>query len=810
MAEFHVSQATELKTDADSLKQVILKHLHFTFAKDKYTATLRDLFHAVAYTVRDHLFEDWIITQQQYYDADVKRVYYLSLEFLVGQSLQNSLINTGLYENCLKAVHDIGFELPRLFDVENDAGLGNGGLGRLAACFLDSMASLGIPGYGYGIRYDYGIFTQRIIDGVQVEKPDNWLRYGNPWEICRSEYLYPVQFYGKVVTETDQGGHPRTVWNHTDEVMAVAYDTPVPGYENQTVNTMRLWQAKSSRGFNLNYFNHGDYIRAVEDITLNENITKVLYPNDNQFEGKELRLKQEYFLVSATLQDILRRYNKGHIHLDQFPDKVAIQLNDTHPALAIPELMRLLIDREELSWEKAWQLTTDTFSYTNHTLLPEALERWSVELIAKVLPRHLQIIYEINSRWLESVERQYPNDPGKKRALSIIEEGDPKRINMAKLAIVGSHKVNGVSKLHSELLKHQVFPNFSALTPEKFTNKTNGITPRRWLRVCNPGLSHLLNEAIGTRWVHDLSELKKLEPYADDPQFREAFMQVKHANKEALAKIIFGEHEVNADPASLFDVQIKRIHEYKRQLLNGLHVLSLYLRIKENPHANWTPRTVIFGGKAAPGYAMAKLIIQLICRIGYEVNRDPQPHLKVIFLENYRVSLAEKIIPAANLSEQISTAGTEASGTGNMKLSLNGALTIGTYDGANIEILENVGEENFFLFGLRAEEVTQMKEQGYNPREYYNKDPLIKQVLDKVASYGPDYQPILSNLLDQGDPYFLLADFAAYLTAQSAVSKLYPDANEWNRRAIRTVANMGAFSSDRTIEEYASEIWKLT
>lgn len=815
MPEFVVTKTEHLHGDAEFLKHAILEHLHFTLGKDKYTATKRDFYQAVAYAVRDQLIGRWIKTQQQYYDADVKRVYYLSLEFLIGQKLQNSLSNLGLYENCQKAVHDLGKELNILIDVEPDAGLGNGGLGRLAACFLDSMATLGIPGYGYGIRYDYGIFEQKIYNGWQIENPDNWLRYGNPWEICRAEYLYPINYYGKVVQYVDTRGKLRNEWVDAQEVFAMAYDTPIPGYQNDTVNTLRLWQAKSPRGFDLSYFNHGDYIRAVEDIAITENITKVLYPNDNIFEGKELRLKQEYFLVSATLQDIIRRYNKGHIHLDLLPDKVAIQLNDTHPALAIPEMMRLLVDREELSWEKAWQLTTDTFSYTNHTILPEALERWPVPLLERVLPRHMQLIYEINFRWLQEVNRIYPGNVDKIRRLSIIEEGDPKRVNMANLAIVGCRKINGVSKLHTDLLEHQVFKDFYDFSPEKFTNKTNGITPRRWLKVCNRKLSDLITETIGDGWVTDLIELKKLEPFREDPEFRSRWTDIKHYNKERLSKIIFAEHEILVDTYSLFDVQVKRIHQYKRQLLNCLHAIHLYFRIKANPHQNFVPRTLIFGGKAAPGYFIAKLIIKLIHQVAEVINNDSdtKERIKIIFLSNYRVSLAEKIIPAADLSEQISTAGTEASGTGNMKFALNGALTIGTLDGANIEMREEIGAENFFIFGLKTEEVEALRSH-YHPYDIYNSNSELKHIIDSISqgafSQGDKdlFKPIVENLLG-ADPYFLLADFNSYIACQEKVSELYSHQDEWIKKSILNVARIGKFSSDRTISEYAKEIWRL-
>ncbi len=817
MVDFSVSDNGKLGGDADSIKDAILDHLHYTLGKDKYSASRQDIYQAVAYAVRDQLIERWIKTQQQYYDADAKRVYYLSLEFLIGQTLQNSLINLGLLDNFRKAVHDIGFSLDQLLPIEVDAGLGNGGLGRLAACFLDSMATLGIPAYGYGIRYDYGIFNQKIQNGYQVEQPDNWLRFGNPWEFVRAEYLYPVRFYGQVSQFSDEKGRTRFEWVEAEEIYAMAYDTPIPGYNNNTVNTLRLWQAKSPKGFNLNYFNHGDYIRAVEDIATSENISKVLYPNDNVFEGKELRLKQEYFLVSATLQDIIRRYNKGHIHLDLLPDKVAIQLNDTHPALAIAEMMYLLVDREEIGWEKAWQLTTEIFGYTNHTLLPEALERWSVSLLEKVLPRHLQIIYEINRRWMEEVERLYPGDVEKKKRLSIIEESNPKRVNMAHLAIVGSRKVNGVSALHSELLKKQVFKDFWEIHPEKFTNKTNGITPRRWLKVANPGLAQLITSTIGDRWITNLYELQNLLPYAEDEHFRYEFEKIKRENKDRLSKVIFSEHERHVNLDSLFDIQVKRMHEYKRQLLNILHIISLYLRIKDSPQKEWVPRTFIFSGKAAPGYFIAKRIIKLINSVADVINHDAVvgDRLKVFFLENYRVSLAEKIIPAADLSEQISTAGTEASGTGNMKFALNGALTIGTLDGANIEILEEVGEDNFFLFGLRTEEVAALRAQGYHPWDLYQKDPELRRVIDTLKNglfSGGDpqlFKPIVDSLFGGGDYYCLFADFPSYIECQNRVSRVYQTPGDWARKAIINVAKMGKFSSDRTIQEYAQEIWRL-
>ncbi|MEW6733784.1 MAG: glycogen/starch/alpha-glucan phosphorylase [Acidobacteriota bacterium] len=800
--------------DAESLQRAFLDHLEFSLAKDHYTATDLDRYTSLALSIRDRLIERWIRTQETYYKTDAKRVYYLSLEFLMGRTLGNSLINLGFLEECHKTMHELGYDLETLREIEWDAGLGNGGLGRLAACFLDSMATLELPGYGYGIRYEYGIFHQRIVDGNQIESPDNWLRYGNPWEIARPEYLYPVQFYGHVLQYKDHHGRLVTQWLDTEEVLAMAYDTPIPGYGNSTVNTLRLWSAKSTRDFDLKYFNEGDYMRAVEAKNESENISKVLYPNDNVFEGKELRLKQEYFFVSATLQDIIRRYKKGRDSFDQFADKTAIQLNDTHPAIAIAELMRILIDLEGLSWEEAWAITTKTFGYTNHTVLPEALEKWSVDLFGYVLPRHLQIIHEINHRFLEQVRARYPGDDARCARMSIIEEGPEKRVRMATLAMVGSHSVNGVAQLHSEILKREVFHDFYEMFPERFNNKTNGITQRRWLRKCNTRLSALISEHIGDGWVTDLFQLKKLIPLIDNSNFLEQWRVVKRANKERLSEIIKRDCGVTVEVDSLFDCQVKRLHEYKRQLLNALHVVTAYNRIRDNPNGEHVPRTVIFGGKAAPGYRIAKLIIKLITSIGQVVNNDPAVRnlLKVVFLPNYRVSLSEKIFPAAELSEQISTAGTEASGTGNMKFALNGALTIGTMDGANIEIREEVGDDNIFIFGLTAEEVAALKPH-YNPWAYYHSNAELRRVLDMISggyfsTHSRDlFQPIVHSLLDGGDHYLLLADYASYIECQQRVSAAYLDQKKWTRHSILNVASMGKFSSDRTIQEYADEIW---
>ena len=803
--------------DVESLKDSLVNHLEFSLAKDEYSSTQRDRFKSLALAVRDRLIERWVETQQTYYNESSKRVYYLSLEFLTGRLLGNAIMNLGLEENIRRALQDLGNDLEDLQDMEFDAGLGNGGLGRLAACFLDSMATLELPAYGYGIRYEYGIFFQRIVDGYQVETPDSWLRYGNPWEIERPEYLYPVKYHGRVDHTVGESGSYRCAWVDADEVMAMAYDTPVPGYENNTVNNMRLWAAKSTRDFRLDYFNHGDYEKAVSDKVHTETISKVLYPNDNVFEGKELRLKQEYFFVSATMQDIMRRYKKSTDGgFSRFPELVAIQLNDTHPAIAIAELMRLLVDQEGIGWDEAWGVTVSTFGYTNHTILPEALEKWPVELLGHVLPRHLEIIYEINRRFLASVVERFPGDAARLSRMSLIEEGDGKRVRMAYLAIAGSHSVNGVAALHSQILKDSVFRDFYEMWPEKFNNKTNGITQRRWLKLCNPQLSDLITTSIGEGWVKDLNELRKLEPFADDARFLEQWRAVKRENKVRLSEHIHTANGFPVDPDSLFDCQVKRMHEYKRQLLNCLHVVTLYHRIKMKTDAPDVPRVVIFAGKAAPGYHMAKLIIKLINSIAEVVNADSEigDRLKVVFLANYGVTLAERIMPAADLSEQISTAGTEASGTGNMKFALNGAVTIGTLDGANVEIRQEVGEENFFLFGMKAEEVESGRRAGYDPGAIYRGNPELKQVIDMIGEGGfspgqPDlFRPIVDSLLGS-DYYMLLADYCEYVACQERVAETYRERERWARMSMLNTARTGKFSSDRTIREYAEEIWGL-
>jgi len=815
--------------DVLSLKEGLLRHLEYTLAElPRHVDSRWEPYFALALAVRDRMVQRWVRTQDTYYDRDVKRVYYLSLEYLMGRTLGNSLVNLGLDDEVGAALGELGYRLEDLREAEWDAGLGNGGLGRLAACFLDSLATLGYPSYGYGLRYDYGIFHQRIVDGRQVEVPDGWLRYGNPWEIPRPGDRFRVQFFGRVHTYVNAQGRLTKDWVDTKDVLATPYDTPIPGYGTGTVNTLRLWGARAVQEFNLEEFNAGDYIRAIEARAQSENICRVLYPNDNFFLGKELRLAQEYFFVSATLQDIIRRYRKryemydrqqGLRTFDRFADKVAIQLNDTHPALAIPELMRLLVDREEVPWDEAWDITTRTFGYTNHTVMPEALERWPLHLVGAMLPRHLEIIHEINARFLDLVRRRFGADDGRSRRMSIIEEGDEQRVRMAHLAIVGSHGVNGVAELHTEILKTQVFRDFHELWPGRITNKTNGITQRRWLLKSSPRLSRIITDALGAGWVTRLDELKRLVPLAGDRGLQEAWRTAKRQEKVELAAIIEQQYArrglvLRVSPDSLFDVQVKRIHEYKRQLLNLLHVVTLYNRITDRPQGDFVPRTVIFGGKAAPGYDMAKLIIRLINGVADVVNGDPAvgDRLKVAFIADYRVSLAEQIFPAAELSEQISTAGTEASGTSNMKFALNGALTIGTMDGATIEIRREVGDDNIFIFGLTADEVEVLRPR-YRPRERYEAHPELRRVLDMIQagtfSRGDRalFAPIVHALLDGGDRYFLLEDYSAYVESQDQVAREYRDQSRWTQRSILNTASMGRFSSDRTIREYAEEIW---
>ncbi|MEX0823414.1 MAG: glycogen/starch/alpha-glucan phosphorylase [Balneolaceae bacterium] len=802
--------------DVDSFREDIKQHLRYTLSKDEYSSTEWDNYRSVVLSVVDRLHDRWIDTQQSYYNNDTKRVYYLSMEYLIGRLLDNMLVNLGLQDVAAEAMEEVGLDYDRVRSAEWDAGLGNGGLGRLAACFLDSMATLGIPAMGYGIRYDYGIFYQQIENGYQVEKPDLWLRYGNPWDIVRPKIQYNVPFYGDSHAYHDDKGELRFKWEHTHDVLAVAYDTPIPGYKNDIVNNLRLWKASSSSSIDLKSFNQGQYIDAVRDTQLNENITRVLYPNDKMFVGQELRLKQEFFLVKASMADIIRRFKKTDDDWRKLPEKVAIQCNDTHPNLAIPELMRFLVDEEGLNWDLAWDITVKTMSYTNHTLLPEALEKWPVSLLRNLLPRHLQIIYEINRRFLQSIQGEIGDDRGKISRVSLIGEGEDPVIHMASLGIVGSHKTNGVAALHSDLLKKTLFRDFYEIFPDRFTNKTNGITPRRWLRQCNRPLADLITGKIGEEWVTDLDQLKKIEKFVDDKAFMKEFAKIKQNNKKRMAEYIKLKQGIEINTKSIFDIQIKRIHEYKRQLMFTLYAITQYNRIKENPDMDVVPRTILVAGKAAPGYTMAKLFIKLMNDVGETINNDPEieDKLKFIFLENYSVTLAEKMIPSANLSEQISTAGFEASGTGNMKFALNGALTIGTLDGANIEIKEEVGDENIFIFGNTVDDVDKLRLEGYNPWDYYNANIELKKALDQIKDgfFNSDtelFNPIIDALLHKGDYFLVLADYEAYINKQAEVDDLYRNQTEWNKIALKNTARVGKFSSDRTIREYAEEIWDV-
>ncbi|MDD4957225.1 MAG: glycogen/starch/alpha-glucan phosphorylase [Candidatus Omnitrophica bacterium] len=804
-----------VKADTEDLKEAFMHNRRYALAKDIYTATDYDNFKSLAIAIRDRIIEKWILTQQLYHAENCKRVYYLSLEFLLGRLLGNNIMNLGLENTTTEALSELGYDLEDLRDKELDAGLGNGGLGRLAACFLDSMATLGIAATGYGIRYDYGIFNQKIIKGWQVEYPDEWLRLGNPWEFERPEYTIKVKFYGKTVKRVDKSGRFVVDWVDTKDVLAMAYDTPVSGYKNGVVNNLRLWSARSTEEFDLEYFNDGDYMKALEQKIFSENISRVLYPSDNVYKGMELRLKQEYFFTSASIYDIIRRFKVENKDFSTFPDKVAIQLNDTHPAVSIVELMRIFLDEEELDWDTAWGITTRTFAYTNHTIMPEALETWPISLFGKLLPRHLDIIYEINMRFMQEVASRYPHDKDKLRRMSLIEEGPDKKVRMSNLSVVGSHSVNGVSKLHTELLKTRLFADFYDFWPDKFNAKTNGITQRRWLKKANTRLTDLVTETIGDDWCQDLSQMKKLIPFADDAAFRKKWRKAKLENKKELAGYVKTRTGLVIDPDSMVDVQVKRIHEYKRQTLFALYLISAYLKIK-NGDRDIVPRTAIIGGKAAPGYLMAKLVIKFINNIANVINNDPETKdkLRVVFLENYRVSLAEKIFPASDLSEQISTAGTEASGTGNMKFMLNGAVTIGTLDGANVEIAEEVGPENIFIFGLKAHEVQSLEAGGYDPRDYIRKDPHLAEVMkliqeDFFSQFEPGvFKPLVDSLALQ-DKFKVCADFADYIATQERVSAAFLDKEEWTKRSILNTANSGRFSSDRTIANYADEIWKV-
>lgn len=803
--------------DVTQLEKHIVRGLIYLLGKDPVETQQRDWFQAVAYVVRDTLIAQWMESMRSYYLNDAKRVYYLSMEFLMGRTLGNAISNLRATERFKEALENVGLRMEDMEAVEAEAGLGNGGLGRLAACFMDSLASLNMPGFGYGIRYEYGLFTQAIDEGWQVEHPDNWLRWGNPWEFPRTDVQYRVQFGGEVETTKEAGGEVIYRWINTDDVMAMAYDTPIPGYGGHTVNNLRLWSARATSDFDLRYFNEGNYIRAVDLKNRSENLSKVLYPDDSTLVGRELRLKQEYFFVSASLQDLIHNFLRDPRDMDQLPKEVAIQLNDTHPAIAIPEMMRLLVDQMHLSWDRAWLITCRCFSYTNHTLMPEALETWPVSLLGRLLPRHLDLIYEINRRFLATVSAAYPQDEDLIRRISIIDEEHGKRVRMSHLAIVGSHKVNGVAELHSQLMQSTIFRDFAKLYPERFINITNGVTPRRWLHQANPGLSRLITEAIGPHWIKDFSEIHRLEAFAEDAAFRKAFREARLTNKQRWIDRAPKGLPIGVNPHSLFDVQIKRIHEYKRQLLNILHVVVRYHQLLKG-NVDLPARTIIIGGKAAPAYERAKLIIKLINDVAKVINHDPRMdgRLKVFFLPDYCVTKAMHLIPAIDLSEQISTAGTEASGTGNMKMAINGALTIGTYDGANIEILKAVGEENFFLFGKTEQELRLIKQQGYDPSAFLERTDDLKEALDSIRSgvFSSDdpgrFVPLVDSLLREGDPFMLLADFESYHETQCRVDTLWSDPESWTRKSILNIARTGRFSSDRAIETYAREVWEIS
>jgi starch phosphorylase len=800
----------------EAIKNAFLDDLFYMQGKFPSLATMRDYYMALAYAIRDRMLQRWISSAATYTKAGSRTVAYFSAEFLMGPHLGNNLLNLGIYARVQQSMTELGFDFDELLRQEEEPGLGNGGLGRLAACFIESLATLEIPSLGYGIRYEFGIFHQQIVDGWQVEKTDKWLRYGNPWELVRPEWAVDVKLGGITEPYSDEQGRPRVRWVPHKIVTGVPYDTPILGYHNNTANTLRLWKAEAPESFDFASFNSGDYYGAVNQKIISENLSKVLYPNDEKVRGKELRLEQQYFFVCCSLQDMMRILRVQHLPITAFHEKFAVQLNDTHPAIAIPELMRLLIDEYALPWGQAWDVTHKSFAYTNHTLLPEALEQWPLEVFRKVLPRHLEIIYEINAQFLDEVRSRFPGDEGRIARLSIISESGARCVRMAHLACVGSHAINGVAELHSELLKSDVLKDFYELWPHKFSNKTNGVTPRRWMVLSNPNLSLLITDHIGCDWITDLSQLKALEPLAGDAAFRARWREIKLENKRAFAALALQETGVTVDPESIFDVLVKRIHEYKRQHLKVLHIVALYNRIKSNPSLAIPARTFIFGGKAAPGYHLAKLIIKLITAVGDVVNRDAEvrDRLKVVFLPNFNVTNGQRVYPAADLSEQISTAGKEASGTGNMKFCMNGALTIGTLDGANIEIREEVGADNFFLFGLSAAEVYALKRQGYRPKDYYERNQELRDVIDLIRggffSRGDAdlFRPLIDGLLHH-DPYMLLADFQSYVECQERVSAAYGDREQWTRMSIFNTARSGKFSSDRTISEYCAEIWHV-
>lgn len=811
------TESTRTGLSVESIRRAFLDNLFYVQGRIPESASINDQYKALAYTIRDRMLHHWVDTIRTYQQVNPRTVCYLSAEYLPGPFTGNNLLNLGIEKETREALAGLGIDMDFLIAHEEEPGLGNGGLGRLAACFMDSLATLQISAIGYGIRYEFGIFNQIIRDGGQIETTDNWLRFGNPWEVRRPQIAYDVKVGGHTEHSTDERGHLRVRWVPHDIFHGIAIDTPILGHKVNTVNVLRLWSAEAAEAFDFNTFNRGDYYGAVVREVRSETISKILYPNDEPEIGKRLRLMQQHFFVTCSLQDMLRVHRSTGLSLESFHEKFTVQLNDTHPAIAVAELMRLLVDDHHMPWSTAWTITQQTFAYTNHTLLPEALEKWPVPLFKSILPRHLEIIYEINARFLDDVRLRYPFDTERVERLSIIDETEPRFVRMAHLACVGSFAINGVAKLHSHLLKETVLRDFHDLWPGKFQNKTNGVTPRRFMMLSNPGLASLITETLGSGWAHDLTQLRTLERTADDHEFQQHWRKIKRECKVQLASIILDLCNVRIDPDSLFDVQAKRIHEYKRQHLNVLHIIALYNQIKRNPAADIVPRTFIFGGKAAPGYTMAKLMIRLINAVGNIVNRDPDvaDRLKVAFLPNFSVKLGHRLYPAADLSEQISTAGKEASGTGNMKFSMNGALTIGTLDGANVEIREEVGADNFFLFGLTVEEVTRTLAEGYRPRDLYNSHPELKDVIDLIGSglfshgHRDLFQPLIDHLLHH-DSYLLLADYASYIDCQAKVSETYRDTPRWTRMSILNVARMGKFSSDRTIAEYCQDIWRVT
>jgi len=809
-------RGTRTGLDVADIKQSFLDSLFYGLGRVPSIATRNDFYTALALTVRDRVFRHGIHTVETHEEQQARRVAYLSAEYLPGPHLGLNLLNLGITEQTRQALSELGYDLDDLIEQEEEPGLGNGGLGRLAACYMDSLASLQVPAIGYGIRYEFGIFEQAVRDGWQVERTDKWLRYGNPWEVVRPEIFYEVKFGGQAEHWTDDKGRHRARWVPDYVVKGEAYDTPILGYRVGTSNLLRLWKAEAVESFDFAAYNQGDYYRAVEEKMSSENITKVLYPNDELTRGKILRLQQQFFFVSCSLQDLLRVHQARGGRPENFHEKNAVQLNDTHPAVAVAELMRLLIDEHELSWDTAWQVTNRAIAYTNHTLLPEALEKWPVEIFGSLLPRHLEIVREINHHFLEEVGAKFPGDDGRLARMSLIDQSGPGFVRMAHLATVASHRVNGVSELHSNLLEKTVLADFAALWPDKFCNVTNGVNPRRFVALGNPALTNLITERIGDGWLYELTELRRLEAFATDPDFQSRWREARLGNRQKLAKLIEARTGIRVDPKTIFDILVKRIHEYKRQHLCVLHILTLYLRLKQDPRADFPSRTFVIGGKAAPGYFMAKLIIKLVNAVSAFIENDPvvRDRLKVVFFPGFNVKSAQHIYPAADLSEQISTAGKEASGTGNMKFALNGALTIGTLDGANVEIREEVGEDNFFLFGFTVEQVTELRSQGYRPRDYYEQNSMLQEVLDLIASGALSngdkelFRPIVENLLGH-DPFFLLADYQPYVDCQNKVGALWADQQNWTRKSILNVARMGKFSADRSIGDYCERIWKV-